>query len=62
MHSGAGGVERGEAVTADPDPSLNPAVEDALPEEIVEGEDTETKATKEDEDADEVDPEDEAPV
>ncbi len=62
VHSGAGGVERGEAVAADLDPSLNPAVEDALPAEIVEGEDTETKATKEDEDADDVDPEDEAPV
>ncbi len=62
VHSGADGVERGAAVPADLDPSLNPAVEDALPDEVVEGEDTETKATRADEDADDLDPEDDAPV
>lgn len=56
------GVERGDAVPADLDPSLNPAVDDALPDEMRQGEDTGTKATREDEDADDVDPEDDSPV
>lgn len=45
---GVDGVERGDAVPADLDPDLNPAVEDALPDEVREGEDTETKATDDD--------------
>ncbi|VXB66485.1 hypothetical protein [Nocardioides sp. AX2bis] len=58
----ADGAERSDAVPADLDPSLNPAVDDALPDEMRQGEDTDTKATREDEDADDVDPEDESPV
>lgn len=60
--SSADGVERSDALPADLDPSLNPAVDDALPEEMRQGEDTDTKATRDDEDADDVDPEDDAPV
>lgn len=60
--SSADGVERSDALPADLDPSLNPAVDDAMPDEMFEGEDTETKATRDDEDADDLDPEDEAPV
>lgn len=32
----------------DPDPSANPAVDDVVPEEVREGEDTDTEATKSD--------------
>ena len=57
--SNADGVERADAEVADLDPSLNPAVEDALPDEMREGEDTDTKATR-DEEVDE--PEKESPA
>lgn len=57
----------GETASADPaprdlDPDNNPAVEDALPDEMKMGEDTDTEATKGDGDSDDVDPEEEAPV
>ena len=46
----------------DLDPQLNPAVEDALPDEITETEDTSTQAT-EDEDGDsETEPHEESPA
>ena len=57
--SSADGVERSDSEVADPDPTKNPAVEDALPEEVHEGEDTDTKATR-DEEVDE--PERESPA
>jgi len=57
--SSADGVERADAEVADPDPKSNPAVEDALPDEVVEGEDTDTKATREGEG---VEPEEESPA
>lgn len=60
VHSAsADGVERADAQVADPDPNSNPAVEDALPDEVTEGEDTETKATRDDV---EVEPEEESPA
>lgn len=60
VHSAsADGVERSDAVPADLDPSRNPAVDDAVPDEVRQGEDTETKATSDDEDAG---PEDESPA
>ena len=47
----------------DLDPDANPAVEDALPDEMKEGEDTSTEATKGDgDDGDGVDPEEESPA
>lgn len=47
VHSAsADGVERSDAVPADLDPNRNPAVEDVMPDEVFKGEDTETKATK----------------
>ncbi len=55
------GVEHAGAEVADLSPDRNPAIEDALPDEMREGEDTETEATS-DRDADDVDPEDESPV
>ena len=57
--SSADGVERSDSEVADLDPTKNPAVEDALPEEMHEGEDTDTKATR-DEEVDE--PERESPA
>ena len=45
----------------DLDPDANPAVEDALPDEAKEGEDTSTKATEGDGD-ETVDPEEESPA
>lgn len=57
--SSADGVERADAEVADLDPALNPAVEDALPDEMHKGEDTDTKATR-DEDDDE--PEKDSPA
>ncbi len=45
----ADGVERADAEVADLDPSRNPAVEDALPDEMREGEDTDTQATRDEE-------------
>ncbi len=60
VHSAsADGVERSDALPADLDPSRNPAVDDVLPDEMRQGEDTETKATNDDEDAQ---PEDESPA
>ncbi len=53
------GVERADSEVADLDPSKNPAVEDALPDEMREGEDTDTKATR---DEDDVEPEEESPA
>ncbi len=55
----------GETATGDPaprdlDPDDNPAVEDALPDEMKQGEDTDTEATKSD--GEDVDPDEEAPV
>ena len=44
----------------DLDPDDNPAVEDALPDEMKQGEDTDTEATKSD--GEDVDPDEEAPV
>lgn len=58
----------GEAADGDPDPrdldpERNPAVEDALPDEMKQGEDTETEATKEGgEDQDEDDAQEESPA
>ena len=49
-----------EPLARDLDPDQNPAVEDALPDEMKQGEDTSTKAT-EGEDSD-VDTEDESPA
>ena len=57
--SSADGVERAGSEVADLDPAKNPAVEDALPDEMREGEDTDTKATR-DEDDDE--PQKESPA
>jgi len=37
--------ETGEPVSRDPDPNANPAVEDALPEDVKQTEDTGTAAT-----------------
>ena len=48
-------------VMRDLDPNANPAVEDALPEEMKQGEDTTTEATKGDGDAD-TDPKEESPA
>lgn len=45
----------------DLDPNTNPAVEDALPDEMKKGEDTTTEATKSDGDTD-VDPKQESPA
>ena len=56
--------ESGEPVAPvmrDLDPSANPAVDDAMPEEMKQGEDTSTEATRSDEGAD-VDPEEEDPA
>lgn len=70
----ADGVESTDAVPADLDPDSNPAVEEALPDEMRQGEDTETRASSKDaedeaqdeaedrEDADGIDPEDESPA
>lgn len=52
--SSADGVERADAEVADLGPERNPAVEDNLPDEMHEGEDTDTKATR-DEEGDEPD-------
>ena len=50
-------------VKRDLDPDSNPAVEDALPDEMKKGEDTSTEATKgEGDDGDGVDPKEESPV
>jgi hypothetical protein len=60
----AAAEETGEPVAPvmrDLDPKDNPAVDDAAPEEMKQGEDTSTEATKSDEGAD-VDPEDEDPA
>lgn len=46
----------------DLDPDANPAVEDALPDEMKQGEDTTTKATQGNGDEDGVDPTEESPV
>ncbi|CAN5260713.1 hypothetical protein BH09ACT12_BH09ACT12_24250 [soil metagenome] len=48
-------------VMRDLDPNANPAVEDALPDEMKQGEDTTTKATRGDGDVD-VDTEEESPA
>ncbi|ANH38320.1 hypothetical protein I601_1890 [Nocardioides dokdonensis FR1436] len=50
-----------DPVVPDVSAGANPATEDA-PAETSEGEDTSTKATESDEDSDEVDPSEEAPV
>lgn len=57
----------GETAEADPaprdlDPNLNPAVEDAMPEEMKQTEDTETEATRSEDGETETDAEDEAPA
>ena len=62
--AGSDGVD-GENAVPDPtprdlDPDDNPAVEDALPDEMKMGEDTETEATKDE--GEDVDPEEESPV
>lgn len=58
-------VQEGEQppppVMRDLDPDSNPAVEESLPEEMKEGEDTTTEATRSDGDAD-VDPKKESPA
>lgn len=43
---GVGGEGPYTRVPRDLDPDLNPATDDALPDETTEGEDTETEATK----------------
>ena len=48
-------------VPADLDPDDNPAVDDALPDEMKQGEDTSTEATKEG-DGEDVSPEEESPA
>ncbi len=58
-NASADGVERSDAVPADLDPNQNPAVEDVMPDEVFEGEDTETKATRNDDD---VEPDEESPA
>jgi hypothetical protein len=58
---GADAIDRVDR--ADPhdlDPENNPAVEDALPDEMKQTEDTHTEATKDD--GDDVDPEEESPA
>jgi len=57
----------GETAEADPaprdlDPNLNPAVEDAMPEEMKQTEDTETEATRSEDGETETDAEDESPA
>jgi hypothetical protein len=61
----AGDGVDGEAAEPNPesrdlDPANNPAVEDALPGDVTESEDTETEATKSD--GRDVDPEEESPA
>ncbi len=65
----ADGVESTDAIPADLDPDSNPAVDDALPEEARQGEDTDTKASAKDAedesgegDEDGIDPETESPA
>lgn len=43
---GVGGDGPYSRVSRDPDPRLNPATDDQLPEETTEGEDTDTEATR----------------
>ncbi len=64
---GAEALPEGEApegpALRDLDPDANPAVEDALPDEMKEGEDTTTEATKSESGENEgVDPEEESPA
>jgi hypothetical protein len=47
---------------ADLDPEKNPAVEDEVPDVLKEGEDTDTEATKDDEDSQDVGPQEESPA
>ncbi len=69
---GADAVDGGDGVdgdfaepdpaSRDLDPDKNPAVEDALPDEMTETEDTDTEATKSDDGDSDVDQEDESPA
>jgi len=52
----------GEPISRDLDPDNNPAVEEALPDEVKELEDTDTEATKGDGGGEDVPPEDESPA
>ncbi len=56
------GAEPEAPVMRDLDPDSNPAVEDALPDEMKQGEDTSTEATKGDGDGDDVDSDEESPA
>ncbi len=57
-------VDGAAPVMRDLDPDANPAVEDALPDEMKQGEDTSTEATKSEEGSEgaDVDPEEESPA
>lgn len=54
-----GEVAEPDPLARDLDPEDNPAVEDALPDEVKQTEDTDTEATK---DGDEVSPQEESPA